>query len=128
MTRGSTGRLLKLVVAIAAAAGMLLSALHVTTSHNPVALAQAEAERHAALAVEAAEHGHTHFDGEEAERLPGHLHGHNSTDHIHDVVTIIPVPGFGHRVPVRVSLPALQEGAAHDRQHGLDRPPRPLVA
>lgn len=128
MTRRSTAHLLNLAVVIVVAAGMLLSALHVTTSHNPVVLAQAEAERHAALSIEAAQHGHTHFDGEEAERLPGHLHGHNSTDHIHDAATIIPVPGFGHRVPVRVAMPALQEGATPDLQHGLDRPPRPLVA
>ncbi|WP_306224476.1 hypothetical protein [Bosea beijingensis] len=120
--------MLKLVVAFVVAAGMLLSAIHVTSSHNPLVLAQAEAERHTALGVEMAEYGHTHLDGEEAERIPGHLHGHNSTDHIHDVVTVIPVPGVGHRVPVRVPLPALQEGAAHDRQHDRDRPPRPLVA
>jgi hypothetical protein len=127
MKRRSTAHLMKLVVAFVVAAGMLLSAAHVTTSHNPAALVQAEAERHAQLAVEVADHGHSHFDGEEAERLPGHVHGHNSADHIHDPAMIVPVPGLRQRAPVRVTMPAIQEGATLGLQHGLDRPPRRLV-
>jgi len=39
MMRRSTAYLLKVVVALAVTAGMLLSAIHVSTSHNPVTLA-----------------------------------------------------------------------------------------
>lgn len=128
MMRRSTAYLLKVVVALAVTAGMLLSAIHLSTSHNPVVLAQAEAERHAALAMEVAEHGHSHFDGEEAERQPGHVHGHNSADHIHDAAAILPTSTLRLPTPVRVTLPAIQEGIEPGLRHGLDRPPRPFVA
>jgi len=128
MMRRSTAGLLKVVVALVVTAGMLLSAIHVSTSHNPAVLAQAEAERHAALAMEVADHGHSHFDGEEGEQAPGHLHGHNSADHIHDAAAIIPIPTLRLPSPIRLTLPALQESAQPGLRHGLDRPPRPFVA
>lgn len=128
MNRRSTAHLLKLVVAFAVTVGMLLSAIHVTMSHNPVLLAQAEAERHAELAMEIAEHGHSHFDGDESEQLPGHLHGHNSADHIHDAANLAPVHAMRLPSPVRVTLPSIHESAGPGLRHGLDRPPRPIVA
>lgn len=128
MMRRSTAYLLKVAVAIAVTACMVLSAIHVSTSHNPVVLAQAEAQRHAELAIEVAEHGHSHFDGEEAERLPGHLHGHNSADHIHDAANVLPVPELRLPSPMRVSMPNVHEDAQGGLRHGLDRPPRPVVA
>lgn len=128
MIRRSTARLLKLVVALAVTVGMLLSAVHVTTSHNPVLLAQAEAERHAELAMEIAEHGHSHFDGDDAEQLPGHLHGHNSADHIHDAANVVPVHAMRLPSPVRVTLPSIHESAWPGLRHGLDRLPRPVIA
>jgi uncharacterized protein involved in copper resistance len=128
MMRRSTARLLKVVVALAVTIGMLLSAIHVTTSHNPVVLAQAEAERHAELAMEIAEHGHSHFDGDDAEQLPGHLHGHNSADHIHDAANVFPVHTMRLPSPVRVTLPSFHEGAGPGLRHGLDRPPRGVIA
>lgn len=128
MTRLGMARLLKVAVVLAATACMLLSAIHVSTDHNPVALAQVEAQRHAELAIEVAEHGHSHFDGEEAERSPGHLHGHNSADHVHDAANVLIVPDLRLPAPTRVALPTPQDGPAGGLRHGLDRPPRPTVA
>ncbi len=128
MMRRSTAYLLKVVVALAVTIGMLLSAIHVSTSHNPAVLAQAEAERHAELAMEVAEHGHSHFDGDDAEQIPGRLHGHNSADHVHDAANALPLHALRLPSPVRVSLPGVHEGAGPGLRHGLDRPPRPIVA
>jgi len=78
--------------------------------------------------MEVAEHGHSHFDGEDAEQLPGHLHGHNAADHIHDAAAILPTSTLRLPTPVRVTLPAFQESTEPGLSHGLDRPPRRIVA
>lgn len=127
MNRRGSIRLLKVVVALAVTVGMLLSAIHVATGHNPAVLAKAEAERHAQLAIEAAEHGHSHFDGDEAEQLPGHVHGHNSADHVHDTANILPVQMLRLPVPARAALPSYHQAAEPGLRHGLDRPPRLIV-
>lgn len=103
-TRSSAFRL---VVAFAMAFGLLLSSAGRSASHDPIALAAAEAVRHAELAVEIADHGHVHDDGSEGEKSPGHSHGHNPTDHSHEtpntlsVVTapMIPVGSDWHAHP-----------------------------
>lgn len=128
MNRLSPAHLLKLVVALVVTIGMLVSSFHVTTSHNPIVLAQAEAARHAELAIEIAEHGHSHFDGEEAEQLPGHLHGHNSADHNHDAANVFPTHVMLLPSPIRVTLPSIHDSAGSGLRHGLDRPPRTIVA
>lgn len=117
-----------LVIALAMALGMVLSAAHMAAGHNVYASAQAEVLRHAELAATIAEHGHAHDEGEPSEQLPGHVHGHNAADHLHETADRLSViglatPGFA------------RTGMAHDpvmadpgHPDGLERPPRPFVA
>ncbi|TGV05499.1 hypothetical protein E4695_16125 [Alcaligenaceae bacterium 429] len=56
-----------------------------TNSHNPLALAFAEKQRHSELAATAAsEKTHTHEVGLNEETYSGHQHGHNPADHSHE--------------------------------------------
>jgi hypothetical protein len=58
-------------------------------AHSGAAVAQAEQISHGMLAASSQKHGHTHEDGEPAEQVPGHLHGHNALDHSHEAPSII---------------------------------------
>ncbi|WP_024587403.1 hypothetical protein [Aliihoeflea sp. 2WW] len=115
---------LRIVIACAMAVSLLLAPTGGSSSHDAHALAQIEAERHLELAVEIAEHGHLHDDGWDSESKPGHLHGHNAADHLHDTPTYPPsvatlfvrtidawrISAFPKSLPVRI--------------FELDRPPR----
>lgn len=61
-----------------------------STSHDPLALASAEKLRHTELSAETSDHGHSHDFGLEDEKQIGHLHGHNSADHSHEIQDIPP--------------------------------------
>ncbi|WP_222872662.1 hypothetical protein [Hankyongella ginsenosidimutans] len=109
------------------ALGMLLSPIGTSTSHNPVALAAAEAARHAELAAQIEAHGHSHDDGEADERSPGHSHGHNPADHSHETASTLPdftqpVPPIGRRW-----LDYPPSVAALETLFRLERPPRPIL-
>ncbi|OYW59000.1 MAG: hypothetical protein B7Z40_22260 [Bosea sp. 12-68-7] len=128
MSRCSIKAGFSLVIALAMVLGVLLSTAHMAAGHNAYATAQAEALRHAELAATVAEHGHAHDEGDPSEQLPGHVHGHNAADHLHEtadrlIVTALAAPGFA------------RTGAAHDavmadpgHPDGLERPPRAFVA
>lgn len=115
---------LRVVIALAMAVSLLLAPTGGSSSHDPAAVAQAEAERHVELAADIADHGHSHDDGWDSERQPGHLHGHNPTDHLHDTPTYPPSvtallvwKGDSWRMSaIPESLPL--------RVFELDRPPR----
>ncbi|RST86568.1 hypothetical protein EJC49_09820 [Aquibium carbonis] len=119
--------ILCMVVAFATAFGSLLPHAKQSPSHDPFALAAAEAERHAQLEAEFAEHGHSHDDGMEHERAAGHLHGHNPADHSHETPTTPPddvpvVPAL-----VRAIVPTPPDAAHLGASYRLERPPRPIV-
>ncbi|MDH1271573.1 hypothetical protein N5C81_28695 [Rhizobium pusense] len=116
----------RLVIAIAMMFGMLLSPIGTSASHNPAALAEAEAARHVELKAQLAEHGHVHDDGLEDEQSPGHSHGHNPADHSHETPNILspvkaPAPPVGRtwhfHPPVVADLGTVFR---------LERPPRPV--
>lgn len=117
-----------LAAAFLAVFAMLLSAVHVQSGHNFYVMAQAEAQRHAELAATIAEHGHSHDEGEPDERVPGHVHGHNTSDHVHETANLVAQLRLG--TPRFVEIIARHE--PHDGElgilHGLDRPPRFIVA
>ena len=127
MSRRRIRAWVSLTIAFAMAFGVLLSAVHVAAGHNAYAIAQAEAVRHAELAVTIAEHGHAHDEGEPSEQLPGHVHGHNAADHLHetaDRLTVIALvtPGFARTSTAHD--PVMAEPGHPD---GLERPPRFFV-
>ena len=117
-----------LVIAFAMALGMTLSAAHVSAGHNAHAIAQAEAVRHAELAAEIAEHGHAHDEGEPDERLPGHVHGHNTADHVHETANVVALVQLGTPRFVRTAIRHEHQRSASGRPDGLERPPRSDVA
>lgn len=128
MTRRRIRSLLSLVIAVAMTVGMSLSAAHVSAGHNAYAMAQAEILRHAELAASIAEHGHSHEEGEADERLPGHVHGHNTADHVHETGNVVDdVPLAAPRF-VRTSIRPEPLTSSANRPGGLERPPRSVVA
>jgi hypothetical protein len=128
MTHRSIRAVLCLVIAFATALGTTLSAAHVSAGHNAHAVAQAEAVRHADLAAETAAHGHSHEEGEPDERLPGHAHGHNSADHIHETANVVGVFHLGAPRFVRTTIQLEHQQAASGKPGGLERPPRSVVS
>ena len=120
-----------MVIALAITVGALLSSAHVVAGHNTYAIAAAvaEANRHAELSAvtEAADHGHSHDDGETAEKKPGHVHGHNPADHIHEPFGLTTAstqkqPAFAVRV-IRPPSDVLER----DIKNSFKRPPRSLA-
>ncbi|MER8977845.1 hypothetical protein [Mesorhizobium sp. M0870] len=117
----------RLIVAFAMALGMLLSPMGGSVSHDPIALAAAEADRHAELAGQIEAHGHVHDDGATEEQGSGHSHGHNPADHSHETASTL--PDFSPAVPAAgrtwvIYPPSLSDLEASSR---LDRPPRPIL-
>lgn len=116
----------RLVIAFAMALGMLLSPVGSSASHNPIALAAAEAARHAELAAQIEAHGHSHDDGEADEQSPVHSHGHNPADHTHETASTL--PDFAQPVPPigRRWLAHPPSAADLETRFRLERPPRPI--
>lgn len=119
--------MLCLVVALAMAFGSLLPHASDSSTHDPVALAAAEAERHGQFEADIAGHGHSHDDGQEYERSTGHMHGHNPADHSHETPTT--PSGSEAVVPTLVQnvVPTAHDTAHLDTTYRLERPPRPIV-
>lgn len=127
MPQRSIRAAINLVVAFAMTVGMLLSSAHVVSGHNPYAIALAEATRHAELAAEVADHGHSHDEGDESEQRPGHVHGHNPGDHVHEPFALtalgVPqLPGF-----IASNARPASETSDLDVRSSLKRPPRSIV-
>lgn len=115
---------LRVVIACAMAVSLLLAPAGGSSSHDPIAVAQAEAERHLKLAIEIAEHGHSHDDGWETESKPGHLHGHNAADHLHDTPSYPPsMTALFDRTGDAWRISTIPESLPL-RVFDLDRPPR----
>ncbi|MEQ8699472.1 MAG: hypothetical protein RLT05_23310 [Bauldia litoralis] len=95
-------------------------------SHLPGQQGLAEQALQAEVAMEVAEHGHSHDAGESREQSDGHWHGHNPADHSHEVPYVALVV-----FPARVPIP---ESHAVDAGNGpktetigrLERPPRAI--
>jgi hypothetical protein len=117
-----------LVIALAMALCMTLSAAHVSAGHNAYAIAQAAVLRHAELAASIAEHGHAHEEGEPDERLPGHVHGHNTADHVHETADVVGLIQLGTPRFVRTPIRHEHRRSASERPGGLECPPRSAVA
>jgi hypothetical protein len=117
------------VVALALAIALTCVPPLNVVAHNTAVQAALEAERHATLGlVELVDHdhGHSHDDADPDERVPGHAHGHDPSDHSHDTGQYaLAAPGLAMYPQIRlIPLPAVrQNGGLRDR---LERPPRAL--
>ncbi len=118
----------RIAIIVVMAFGFVVSPVTISLSHNPIALAAAEAARHAELATQIADHGHSHEDGDAGEQSPGHAHGHNSADHSHDTPNmaagITPVMQKAAR-SWQVMLLAFSDPNIRVR---LERPPKPIFS
>lgn len=75
-----------LIISLAVIISMQVSAIRVSISHLPNKIEAAELTRHSQLTILQNNHGHIHNDGEVAEQQVGHDHGHNETDHSHEML------------------------------------------
>lgn len=64
--------------------GMLTSIVVTSASHLPANVEGAEQVRHAELAHQTDDHGHSHEDSDLEEGRVGHTHDHNPADHSHE--------------------------------------------
>lgn len=112
------------VLVIALAWSVALSPVGISESHDPAALATAEAERHAELAVELAEHGHTHDDGYGDEGRADHAHGHDPADHSHQTPAVTPEMALRLVAPAQDWQAWRGNPARELARTRLERPPR----
>ena len=126
--RASLGHSLRALIVVATVVGLTSMPLPFALTHDARALQASEDERHAALlALEAAEHGHSHDDGTADEENAGHVHGHDPADHSHQFAFVAGSSGhWGLPPPQRwssswfnIPLPAIADG--------IERPPRMLA-
>jgi hypothetical protein len=118
MTRRITG-ILRGVLTIALAVGMILSANSRSLTHDVTELAQIVAEHHA----EVDEHGHAHDDI--VDLLHAYLgHGHEVADHDHNMAFLPAREPAGVILPTGTSWAMASRAMTDRRDYGLDRPPR----
>lgn len=114
------------ILALALALGMLVSAVSISLSHLPVSAKLAEQARHAELSTEAGGRGHSHDDGEIDERLVGHNHAHDPSDHSHETQHLF-VHLYSNCQKVTgvnfIDIPQSNELGAFSR---LERPPKSI--
>lgn len=115
-----------LVLAFVAFGSLLPHASHFP-SRDPIALAVVEAERHAELQTEIAEHGHSHDDRENHARMAGHSHGHNPADHSHETPTTPPGSAPAVLALIPAWAPTPPETVHIGTTYRLERPPRRIV-
>ena len=83
-------RQIQIMLALFLTVALLCLPGFVPSVHAPAHSTALEDVRHAVLAdVEAADHGHSHDDGEPYESKTGHAHGHDPADHSHQVAFIV---------------------------------------
>lgn len=106
--------------------GMLISSVGASISHLPIGIDSAEQSRHAQLAPEGDDHGHSHEDGEFEEQQPNHTHNHNPADHSHETPHLSGYIYLISRDLTRIHFIAIPESLAIGDLARLDRPPKPV--
>ncbi|QIB36495.1 hypothetical protein [Ancylobacter pratisalsi] len=114
-------------LALVMALGSVAATVRTALSHNPVVLLAIEAERHAALAQEIADHGHSHDEGWQDEQAPGHSHGHDPTDHSHDVPSALSALVQMTPPAWRVWSVAVRDAPAVTKTYPFEKPPKHVV-
>ena len=109
------------------ALGSVASTVRTALSHNPAVLLAIEAERHAALAQEIADHGHSHDDGWQDEQAPGHSHGHDPADHSHDVPSVVAALVQMTPPAWRLWSATVRDAPAVTKIYPFEKPPKHIV-
>jgi hypothetical protein len=120
------------VIVLATLTALLLAPPASYVGHDPFKALAAEAERHAALEFSSepdaqVARDHVHDDGEPHERVPGHAHGHDRGDHLHDLGKSLSATTYARRVSVLNRLPKSETEAPPRVVFRLDRPPKTSV-
>lgn len=115
---------LRPIATLAIAIALIFAPLPLGPAHDPVALAVAEMERHAALQAEIAEHGHAHDDGHDHEQSSGHMHGHDPADHSHQSVFVACSASQWSLPPAQCWPSTVSEIRDPATASGIDRPPK----
>ncbi len=118
------------LIALCLAVGLALAPPLNVVAHGSVALLT-EHDWHSALAPgeTADDHGHSHGHSDDDDepidhRRPGHVHGHDASDHTHDTGTPVRLRA-GDRMPVPRQFGLTPEPPPDpDPTFRLDRPPR----
>jgi len=116
--------LLRRWMAAVLAVAILLAPSVVGSGHAD--LLTKEITRHALLQAEINDHGHSHDDGVEDERLPGHIHRHQVGDHGHDFGRLVTPFIFNRHFIMTTFVHDRSLLAELPRDQRIDRPPRSL--
>lgn len=127
MTSRARTVLLCSFLALVMALGSVASTVRTALSHNPAVLLAIEAERHAALAQEIADHGHSHDDGWQDEQAPGHSHGHDPADHSHDVPSVVAALVQMTPPAWRLWSATVRDAPAVTKIYPFEKPPKHIV-
>ena len=114
----------QLVMLIMLLCAWLPIASMVSFSHSPIVTQQIEQQRHSGLPLDLDEHGHSHHDGEVAERAAGHVHGHANFDHDHDLPQILVDANHLIHPPQIAWLEQIHAADYPAPSYRLERPPR----
>lgn len=120
--------LFRTAAALLVALAVLFAPAGRSSSHDPLAVATAEAERHAELSAGIEPHGHAHDDGQWDEQAPGHSHGHNAGDHLHDKAGVPPTFALAALVTRDVTLTGRVDAGREGPPPSFKRPPRSVFA
>lgn len=120
-SRSSLFRFIAVLLTVAQAGAVALGVGH---AHVRCTAAAVEESRHAELAPTAGDHGHTHDDGEDDERIPGHVHGKNVVDHTHETPSVVFAFGVPAPAPYRSWTPGAERTAQARPPDTIDRPPK----
>ena len=115
---------LHVVIAIAMALSLFVVRASHSLSHDSFAILAAEKQAHAEFADGTSDHGHVHDEGDQKEREPGHVHGHNPADHSHETAGMVAHLTYVLAPSVRtLSIHALHQPEPAERWR-LERPPK----
>ena len=114
-------------VALVCTLAMALVSLPHMHAFAHAAMERADEARHASINLSPKDAGHSHDDGDEHERQPGHVHSHHASDHSHD--TPYRLEHDQSIAPPRRATwhPANALSQCLGVSFGLERPPRAII-
>lgn len=122
----ASNKVCKLFFAFTLTLGMIFSTMGITIPHSPASFEIAEQTRHAELTIRTDDHGHSHDDGDFEERQTHHAHGHNPTDHSHEIPHLLTYLSSISRDITPTHFRTVQTSNELGVFTRLDRPPKSI--